>query len=348
MRGLTDEVKAMHDLYDVQDGDSTYAAAADAVIENFQVRFKTPAKRRVLDMAAGYGEVANTLAQRNSELPEPFKLELIKADVVPDELRGVVGVDESNWPVVDGKRVEEQFDAAVSRGACYSPAVTHGMVVAMVALLNEGGFFLMVIQINMLHCVAPTLCAATAAGVLTDVTIDPAAQQEGRNPAYLRIMATRGHQPVEHILDREGLLRRLCLGGCNGTPTPLGEACLEALSMTKRKLELDATIRDIERPFHASLNFGICVAAAGMVVLQGHQPFGRILASVESIASLTGASPIVLLLEKFLNEADTSGDAVVQLVNERKGAYEEALSNLDATAATLLPRSRRASCRSRS
>jgi hypothetical protein len=146
--------------------------------------------------------------------------------------------------------------------------------------------------------------------------------------------ATRGDRPVYAILDRGALLRLLCLGR-NGTPTPLGEACLEALSMMERKLELDADIRDIERPLHSSFDFGVCVAAAGMLVLEGYQPFGPILESVESIARSSGASPFVLLLKEFLRKADTSIDTIVQRVNERKEAYEKALSNPGATDETV-------------
>ena len=258
MRDLTAQLEAMHALYDVP-GDRTYVAIADAVIKNLQERFDPGVRVRILDMGAGKGTASDELAERNSDLPVPFKLELIKADVAPDPKHGVVGVDDRNRPVVGGEL--GQFDAVIARGCFYSRPVTHGMVVAMVEVLREGGLAVLVPQKHMLHYVAPTVYGAMAAGVLTDVTIAPAAQQEGGTPAYLLLEATRGSRPVDEILTGPRLLRQLCLG--DGSPTPLGQACLEALSMMKCKLELDDAISGNVRPLHRSFNFGICVTAAG-------------------------------------------------------------------------------------
>ena len=319
MRDLEPQAEALHSLYDESKLDETYGFIADAVIAHLLPRFEPGSKFYLLDMAAGKGRVTHTLTEHNRLLPQPFILQPIKADLIPNRERGVVGVDGQNRPVGEGKPVDGRQDVAIARSSFYTEPVTSLMLDAMFRELKFGGLIMLLFPRHQFHNAAPTLQAALTADVLTSATIAPVAQRAGENPAHLLFTATRGDASVDTIRRGMERVRDLCLGVV-GAADEFGQACWNAFLMMRTRIALEDAGGDSRRR-HARLSHALGVLAASELFLACYPPFGSVVAHE---ASSAGEPLVVALLKQSLIEAGTSLAAIVRRVEQRQVDFEGA------------------------
>jgi hypothetical protein len=136
---------------------------------------------RVLIMAAASGLLGEMLTKAWAEQfgENGLKLVLVQADVIPDEEKNILGVDEYNRPIDARGEVLGDFDAVIARNCWYSQQVAFNQLnCGMLDQVRDGGFVVLGMTRGQMVNVAPTILAAENArklfiSAILDENLDP-------------------------------------------------------------------------------------------------------------------------------------------------------------------------------